>query len=275
MSMSVGASSSAASYLQQLMQQATAGAGGATGASDTLSDLLKTLSGSGADPSNPPTPAGAAPGGQPFDASMMDEMLKLQDQSNSGGSDATGTLGKSVYGGWSMSQMFATFDTNGDGQISKSEFDNAFSQAGVDSATTDAAFAKLDANGDGAISQDELAKAKHGHGHHHMVAGGGDAQKGGSSDQSGLDALLSGASAAGATTKSITNADGSTTTTISYADGTSIDMTVAAQSKSGDGASGNGSNGGSNQASSNLLEQLIRLQSQMLTAASSTMSAVA
>ncbi len=107
--------------------------------------------------------------------------------------------------------MFATFDTNGDGQISKSEFDSAFSQAGVDSATTDAAFAKLDANGDGAISQDELAKAKHGH--RHKVA-----DNGGSSDQGGLDALLSGANAAGATTKSITNADGSTTTTISYAD---------------------------------------------------------
>jgi hypothetical protein len=178
-------------------------------------------------------------------------------------------------GGTKTSQMFATFDTNGDGQISKSEFDSAFSQAGVDGTTTDAAFAKLDANGDGSISQDELAKAKHGHGHHHQMAGGGDTQSGGSSEKSGLDALLSGASAAGATTKSITNADGSTTTTISYADGTSIDMTVAAQSKSGDGASGNGSNGGSNQASSNLLEQLIKLQSQMLTASSSTMSAVA
>ena len=48
MSMSVGASSNALSYLQQLLQQGTAGASNAAGAPDPLSELLQTLSGSSA-----------------------------------------------------------------------------------------------------------------------------------------------------------------------------------------------------------------------------------
>ena len=71
----------------------------------------------------------------------------------------------------SPSQLFSKLDSDGDGSISKSEFESALGGAGVDTSSADALFAKLDANGDGSISQSELAKAKHGH-HHHQ--GGGD-----------------------------------------------------------------------------------------------------
>ena len=80
---------------------------------------------------------------------------------------------------------------------------------------------------------------------------------------------MSDAAASGATTQTSTNADGSTTTTISYADGSKIDMTSAAKASTDTAAASSSST------KSNLLEQLIKLQSQVLSAASSTMSAVA
>ena len=79
----------------------------------------------------------------------MAALISLQGQS------ATG------IGAQSPSQLFAKLDTDGDGQISQSEFESALGAAGVDTSTADALFAKLDANGDGSISQSELAKAEH------------------------------------------------------------------------------------------------------------------
>jgi hypothetical protein len=267
--MSVGASSNALSYLQQLLQQGTAGASNAAGAPDPLSELLQTLSGSSTstDPLTAPSASTSTAAGSScsscaaFGSGMMATLISMQGQ---------------PPGGATPSQMFATFDTNGDGQISKAEFNSAFSQAGVDSATTDAAFAKLDANGDGSISPSELAKARHGHGHHHHHAeGSGDAQGGSQTGQNPLDALLSGANAAGATSKTANNQDGSSTTTITYADGTTIDMTTPASSTNGANASNGNSSGAGNQSAANLLEQLIKLQAQMLTTTSSTLSAIA
>ena len=66
-------------------------------------------------------------------------------------------------GAQSPSQLFAKLDTDGDGQISQSEFETALGADGVDTSSADALFAKLDANGDGSISQSELASAKRGH----------------------------------------------------------------------------------------------------------------
>jgi hypothetical protein len=272
MSMSVGASSNALAYLQQLLQQGTAGASSSTGAADPLSELMQTLSGSGSDTdpltAPPSTAAGSgASGVPPFGSGTMAQLLSVQNQSGNGPEQA----------------FFSKLDTDGDGKISKTEFESAASKAGVDNSTADAVFDKIDGNTDGSVSQGELAKADHG-GHHHVHGGGG----GGGGD-GGLDALMSGAGANGATTKTTTNADGSSTTTISYADGSSIDMNTPAAptpttaSTSGDGSSSNSSDSGSgsstsSQATSNLLEQLIKMQSQMLSAmqaSASTMSIAA
>ena len=79
--------------------------------------------------------------------------------------------------------------------------------------------------------------------------------------------MLSATGPSGATTKTSTNADGSTTTTISYADGSKIDMTTAAKaSQSGNAIDKN---------AVNLLEQLIKLQSQVVKLATPNMLAVA
>lgn len=255
MSNAIGASSAnALSYLQSLLQQATAGAKDAkcakgASASDPLSMFMQTIS----DDDAPPDQAGSAaplpnaasgPSCPPFSSDTMSALLTAQGQQSAGGRDA---------------KLFAKLDADGDGQISKTEFDGAASKAGAASSVTDAVFAKIDADGDGAVSQDELAKADHGGGHHRMRVGG----VGGGQDPSDAN---------GATTQTSTNADGSTTTTISYADGSKIDMTTPAAASS---ASASATDSSSNKGKFNLLEQLIKLQSHMLTAASSTMSAMA
>jgi hypothetical protein len=255
MSMSVGASSNALSYLQSLLAQGTAGTGAASSASDPLSALMQTLAGSDASSGQASSvPAGATTGTSPFGNDTMAALISLQGQS------ANGLVAQSP------SQLFAKIDTNGDGQISKSEFENALASVGVDSSTADSLYAKLDTNGDGSVSQSEFdAGAAHGH-HHHAHGGGG--AKGGSSS---ADALLSATGADGATTQTATNPDGSTTTTITYADGSTIASTSPAASASGSSAS----NGTSSPDISNLLKQLVQMQSQLLTAAGATLSTLA
>ena len=261
MSMSVGATSNALSYLQQLLQQGAGGIGGAADAGDPLSAMLQSLAGSGAatDSSTSAAASGTTSCGySSFDAGTMAALISLQDQSTSGSAQ-------------SPSQLFKSLDTDGDGQISQTEFETALGADGVDKTSADALFSRLDANSDGSISQSEMANARPGHGHHHHH-GGGPSQASGSSGQSPLDALLSSAGADGATTQTTTNADGSTTTTISYSDGSSVEMTSPAAPASGSGTSSADTD---SQNSANLLEQLIQLQAQLLNAAAPTLSAIA
>jgi hypothetical protein len=197
----------------------------------------------------------------------MAALISLQGQS------ANGVVAQSP------SQLFAKIDTDGDGKITQTEFENALTGAGASKSDADALFAKLDGNSDGSVSLHEMTKAAQGHGHHRAHGGGG--AKGGSG-QSPLDELLSGAAADGASTQTTTNADGSTTTTISYSDGTSIDMTTPAAPSGSGTSSANASSGTdsaansstNNQSTANLLQQLIQLQSQMLSAAVPVLSAL-
>lgn len=268
MSMSVGASSSSAlSYLQSLLQQGTAGAGDAkkSSASDPLAMLMQAISGDSTSPgqaSSPATATSASTGSSSvaFSPDTMATLLSAQGEQSTGGPDA---------------KLFAKLDADGDGQISKDEFSAAASKAGADSSVADAVFAKIDANGDGAVSQGELAKADRagGHHHHHIGGGGGAPSAGGMQDP--LEAMISSAAASGATTQTSTNADGSTTTTISYADGSKVDMTTPAAAQASSTSDSSSSGSGTSGTKSNLLEQLIKLQSQVLNFATSTMSAIA
>ncbi len=260
MSLSVNASSNAFAYLQSLLAQSTAGAGDASIAADPLSTLLQTLSGSSStagQSSSDTAGTGVCAGVTPFGADTLAALISLQGQSANSANAS------------SPSDLFSRLDGNGDGEISKSEFETALSGGGVSASSADTLFAKLDTNGDGSISESELAQTK-GHHHHHM-RGGGSSQASGSSGQSAVDQLLSSAGADGATTQTVTNADGSTTTTISYADGSTIDSTTPAASAD----SGTSSSEISDQSNANLLQKLIALQAQLLTMASSTLSAIA
>jgi len=262
MSMTIGAPSGALSYLQQLLQY------GSNGVAATSIDPLLTLgqAPTGVDSSSQSqattSPIGSGCGSS-FDPGTLAALVSLQGQS---ASSATGQA---------PSDLFSQLDLDGDGQISKADFEQALGNVGVDTQSADALFSRLDTNGDGNVSQSELAKAR-GHGHHHHHVDGSTSSQNDGSQQSGLDSLLNSTDITGATTQTTTNSDGSTTTTISYADGTTVSMNTPAapqnNSSSNDGSAGGSSSGAGN---NNLIEELIRLQSQLLTQATSAISTIA
>ncbi len=59
----------------------------------------------------------------------------------------------------SLKDLFSQIDANGDGKISKSEFENALGAGGTNIAQADDVFNKLDKNGDGSVSLDGIARS--------------------------------------------------------------------------------------------------------------------
>ena len=148
-----------------------------------------------------------------------------------------------------LKDLFAQIDGDGDGKISKSEFENALGAGGTNLAQADSVFGKLDKDGDGSVSLKEMASAlKGGKGHHHhqcMTDG-----RSGGSDGSNSDPLLQ--ALQGASSTSVTNSDGSVTTSLTYADGSKVTMTSAASGSSSSAAT----------SSYNFIEQMIQRQAQ-------------
>ena len=254
MSVSSVGSSNPYANLQQLLQPDDSDPTAATAPSDPLQALFQAITGGGGQPSDPLVSAAttsgdgsAASSGAPqFSTDMMKALLSVQ--GNQPGASAA-----------KLEKLLGKFDTNGDGQISQSEFETAIGP-GADKTKVDELFQKLDANGDGAVSADELKAAvqkAHGHHHHHSAEGAEEQGDAGGSDP--LQALLSSATADGATSRSATNADGSSTTTITYADGTKVAMTTPAAASTAGTASADPE--APNFA--NLLKQLISLQAQL------------
>ena len=173
-----------------------------------------------------------AGGGSQISPGTMSALLAAQGQSSTAPTTQASTSQSDA-----LKDLFSKLDSNGDGQISKSEFENALGAGGTNTANAGKVFAELDKNGDGSVSLDELssaltgAKGKGGHHHHHHVAdsdtpgAGGPGSTGGSSDPL-LQALN------GASSTSVTNSDGSTTTSLTYADGSKVTMTSPAAASS-------------------------------------------
>lgn len=205
-----------------------------------LSTLGQKFTADNQSSSNPATGGTAA---SPFNSDTLATLISLQGQN----------------GVNSASGLFAKLDTDGDGSISKSEFESALGNAGVDANSADSVFAKLDANGDGSISKSELASARGGyHSHHHAHHAGGGSGGGAAS-------LLNATSADGSTTQTTTNPDGSTTTTITYVDGSTVSSTTAAPQTGSAGTPGRG----------NLLEQLVKLQAMLKSPVTGTTAVLA
>ncbi len=200
----------------------------------------------------------------------MSALLAAQGQASSTSTTSASTTSASTDPSSALQDLFSQIDGNGDGQISKSEFENALGAGGTNLAQADDVFKKLDANGDGSVSLDEMQKAlqgaggKGGHHHHHHVAGsGGSAGSAGASSSSGSggsssDPLLQALD--GATGTTVTNSDGSTTTSITNADGSKITMTSPAATTSS----------GSATASYNFLEQMIQRAAQAISSGATT-----
>jgi hypothetical protein len=255
----LGAASSALDAIRSLTSSGSApsqAAGFAEAATDPFSTTAGAPTAGGSSPST-------APGGySQLSPATMSALLAVQGQSSTGATTQASTDPSSA-----LQDLLSQIDANGDGLISKSEFENALGAGGTNLAQAGDVFSKLDTNGDGSVSLGELKSAlqgaggKGGHGHHHAHIGGA----GGSGDSTGASATSAATSAdgasdpllqalAGATATTATNSDGSTTTSITNPDGSRITMTSPAATTSSSNAT----------ASYNFLEQLIQRQAQAI-----------
>ena len=174
----------------------------------------------------------------------MSALLAAQSQSTTGSTTSASTSRSDA-----LKDLFAQIDADGDGKLSKSEFENALGAGGTNLAQADDVFGKLDKNGDGSVGLDEMMAALKGkgHRHHHPVAGSdGSGAPGGSGTDPLLQALQ------GASSTSVANSDGSTTTSLTYADGSKVTMTSPPASAASGAAT----------SSYNFIEQLIQRQAQ-------------
>jgi Ca2+-binding EF-hand superfamily protein len=196
------------------------------------------------------TAASTSGGGSPISPETMSALLAAQSQVSQGPTVAP-TSRKDA-----LKDLFGQIDADGDGKITKSEFENALGAGGSNLAQADDVFGKLDKDGDGSVSLDEMSSALkggrgHHHGGHHMAASSGD-------DSDPLSQALQGASST-----SVTNADGSITTSLTYADGSKVTMTSPAAS-SASSASGKATS------SYNFIEQLIQRQASLISSQASS-----
>jgi len=164
-----------------------------------------------------------------------------------------------------LQDLFSQIDADGDGKITKSEFENALGAGGTNLAQADDVFSKLDTDSNGKVSLDEMSKALKGAGHggHHHHAGG-------SRDAGGIDASGSNTDAlsqalSDASSNAVTNSDGSTTTSITYADGSKVTLTTPAAHAASSAAT----------SSYNLIEQLIQREAQALSQSATTSLSIA
>jgi Ca2+-binding EF-hand superfamily protein len=189
----------------------------------------------------------ASGGGSQISPQTMSALLDAQSQS--AGSATTASKSRSS----ALKDLFAQIDGNGDGKITKSEFEGALGAGGTNLAQADSVFGKLDKDGDGSVSLNELASALKGGKHHHDRPAESSAPGGSNSDP--FSQALEGASSS-----SVTNSDGSVTTSLTYADGSKVTMTSAAGKTSATSAA----------SSYNFIEQMIQRQAQAISSATTS-----
>jgi Ca2+-binding EF-hand superfamily protein len=211
MLLALGAVSSALDALQSLTSSKSASPQ-STGFSQSSTNPFDISGGAAASGSSTPS---WSSGGSQISPATMSALLAAQSQS-SAGSTTTAPASRSD----ALKDLFSQLDSNGDGQISKSEFENALGAGGTNIAQADDVFSKLDKNGDGSVSLDEMSSALKGRGHSHPHQGAGGST---GADGSNSDPLLQ--ALQGASSTSVTNSDGSTTTSVTYADGSKVTMT--------------------------------------------------
>jgi len=151
----LAAVSSALDTLQSLTSSKSASAQG-TGLSRSAANPFELL-GSGTKPGS--APRSSSFGGSRISPETMSALIAAQTQA---GSTVTSSSSRSG----ALQHLFSQVDADGDGKLSKSEFENALGAGGTNLAMADDVFNKLDKNGDG-VSLDELTSALRGSPGHH------------------------------------------------------------------------------------------------------------
>lgn len=235
----LGAVSSALDALQSLTSSKPSSQ--ATGFSQARANPFDLSGGAAASGSS--EPASGTGGFSRLSPATMTALLAAQSQSSAAATSAPASRAAA------LGDLFSQLDADTDGQISKSEFENALGAGGTNLEAADHVFGRLDKNGDGSVSLDELSSALKGRGHHRHAHTAGSSDPGGANTDLLLQAL------SGASSTSVNNSDGSTTTAITYADGSKVTMTSpAAKPTSGNAAS-----------PYNFIEQMIAREAQAIT----------
>jgi hypothetical protein len=234
----LGAASSALDALKALTSskssaQTTGVSQNATSPFDLMSSGSSASVGSG---------SGSGSGGafSQISPQTMSALLDAQSQSSAGSTTASKSRSAA------LKDLFGQIDGDGDGKISKEEFETALGAGGTNLKQADSVFGKLDKDGDGSVTLKELAAALRPKGHHGHRDDASDASGSGSDPFS--QALQ------GASSTSLTNSDGSVTTSLTYADGSKVTMTSAAGKSSSASAT----------SSYNFIEQMIQRQAQAI-----------
>jgi Ca2+-binding EF-hand superfamily protein len=245
----LGAASSAIDALKALTSsksssaQTTGGSQNATSPFDLMSSTSSASVGTG-------TGSGSSGGSSQISPQTMSALLDAQSQSSTG---STTTASKSRSA--ALKDLFGQIDGDGDGKISKEEFETALGAGGTNLKQADSVFGKLDKDGDGSISLKEMASAlKGGKKHHDNQASNATGNDDGSNSDPFSQALQ------GASSTSVTNSDGSVTTSLTYADGSKVTMTSAAGKSSSTSAA----------SSYNFIEQMIQRQAQQISSAATS-----
>jgi EF-hand domain pair len=241
----LGAASSAIDALKALTSsKSSTKATGASQASENPFALLSSNGSASTGSGMGSTGTGSSGAGASISPETMSALLDAQSQSAGG----SGTASKSRHA--ALKDLFAQIDGDGNGKISKAEFEDALGAGGTNVGKADSVFGKLDQDGDGSVSLKELAAAlRPEKKDHHRPE---DANK---SDASNFDPLSQ--MRQGATTTTVANSDGSVTTSLSYADGSKVTMTSPASGSSSSAAT----------SSYNFIEQMIQREAKAISSA--------
>jgi EF-hand domain pair len=153
MFLALGAASAAIDALKALTSSKSSAP--STGVSQNAKSPFDLLS-----PSSTPSVgsnAGFGGGGSQISPETMSALLDAQSQSSTG-SATTASKSRSS----ALKDLLAQIDGDGDGKITKSEFEEALGAGGTNLANADSVFGKLDKDGDGSVSLAELASTLRG-----------------------------------------------------------------------------------------------------------------
>jgi hypothetical protein len=254
----LGAASTALDAVQSLTSSITSNA-----SSSQSTGFNPFVSFGGASATASASPATWSGGWSQVSPATMSALLAAQGQSSTGSTAAAPASPSAA-----LQNLFSQIDSNGDGQITQTEFENALGAGGTNIALADKVFSQL-TNGSGTLSLGELASAlqgadgKGGEHHHHDEDSGASGSNGsGTSGAASADALTQSLQAASAT--SVTNSNGSTTTSLTYANGSTVSMTTPAATATSSAAT----------SSYNFVEQMIARQASAISASTSAPLAV-
>ena len=241
----LGAASSAIDALKALTSSKSSSAQSTGVSQDGKSPFDLMSSGSSASVGSG---SGSGGGCSQISPQTMSALLDAQSQSSAGSTTASKSRSAA------LKDLFGQIDGDGDGKVSKKEFETALGAGDTNLKQADSVFGKLDKDGDGSVSLKELASALKGGKHHHDQASSAAGNDDGSNSDPFSQALQ------GASSTSVTNSDGSVTTSLTYADGSKVSMTSAAGKSSSTSAA----------SSYNFIEQMIQRQAQQISSAATS-----